>query len=399
MDIRQRILWIGDAGASTGFERSTRYICEALLPTYDVDVLGINYHGDPHHYPFKVWPCMPGGDFMGVGRVKQLVEHLGPSVIILQHDPWHVQAYLERAGNVPVIGYIAIDGKNARGTELNGLAHATFWTQFALDEARQGGYVGPASVIPLGVDLDIYQPTDRMEARERTGIARALTRRGLPPDAFIVGCVGRNQWRKRFDLTMEYFAEWVHSAGITDALLWMHSAPSGNDAWDLVDMAKLFRVAERVAVPKIPQTVEGTPEPIMARTYACFDALFTTTLGEGFGLPMFEAMACGVPVIAPDWSALGELLKDVAALVPCTSIAVHPSQTNTVGGVMDKRRAVEALDLVYQDRLLRKSMRDLGIARAGEPRFRWATAGRAWTHLVREVLAGRAVEFSIAGAE
>jgi glycosyltransferase involved in cell wall biosynthesis len=396
MDKKLRLLWIGDAGASTGFERSTRYICAELNKTFEVHVLGINYHGDPHGYPFKVWPCMPGGDFMGIGRVKQLVEHLGPSVVILQNDPWHVQNYLQRIGNVPVIGYIAIDGKNAKGTELNGLAHAAFWTQFALDEARKGGYVGPASVIPLGVDLEIYKPVDKLEARERTGVARAITRRGLSPDAFIIGVVGRNQWRKRLDLTMEYFAEWVHSRDITDALLWVHSAPSRNDAWDLVDMAKLFRVAERVAVPNIPESVEGTPEPIMARTIACFDALFTTTLGEGFGLPMFEAMACGVPVIAPDWSGLGELLKDAACLVPCTSIAVHPDQTNTVGGIMDKRQGVEALDVMYRDRVKLGRLRQAALERAHEDRFRWESAGAAFTDLVRVTLGSKAVEFSMA---
>jgi glycosyltransferase involved in cell wall biosynthesis len=396
METRQRLLWIGDAGASTGFERATRYICAELNKTYEVHVLGINYHGDPHGYPFKVWPSMPGGDFMGVGRVKQLVEHLGPSVIVVQNDPWHIQAYLERAGNVPVIGYIAIDGKNAKGTELNGLAHAAFWTQFALDEARKGGYVGQASVIPLGVDLEIYQPADRLAARERTGMARAISRRGLAADSFIVGVVCRNQWRKRLDLTMEYFAEWVHSRGITDALLWVHSAPSGNDAWDLIDMAKLFRIAERVAVPKIPLSVEGTPEPIMARTIACFDALFTTTLGEGFGLPMFEAMACGVPVIAPNWSALGELLHGAGYLVDCTSIAVHPDQTNTVGGVMDKRQAVDALDALYRDHSHRRMLSASGLLRVHEDRFRWESAGASFTDLVKTTLAGRAVEFSMA---
>lgn len=38
-------------------------------------------------------------------------------------------------------------------------------------------------------------------------------------------------------------------------------------------------------------------------------ALVTMTHGEGFGLPILEAAACGLPVIAPDWSGHTEFLK------------------------------------------------------------------------------------------
>lgn len=38
-------------------------------------------------------------------------------------------------------------------------------------------------------------------------------------------------------------------------------------------------------------------------------ALLTLTHGEGFGLPILEAAACGLPVIAPDWSGHMEFMK------------------------------------------------------------------------------------------
>jgi hypothetical protein len=36
-----------------------------------------------------------------------------------------------------LVGAIAVDGKNCRGADLNGLDHVIFWTKFAEDEARK----------------------------------------------------------------------------------------------------------------------------------------------------------------------------------------------------------------------------------------------------------------------
>src|SRR6185295_12501646 len=115
------LLWVGDACVPSGFARVTHQVLETLRKTWDVFVLGLNYHGDPHQYPYEVYPCLPGGDGFGVGRIKELADKLGPSLIVLQQDPWNFQLYLERIKTVPVVGIVAVDGKNCRGSELNGL--------------------------------------------------------------------------------------------------------------------------------------------------------------------------------------------------------------------------------------------------------------------------------------
>ena len=45
----------------------------------------------------------------------------------------------------------------------------------------------------------------------------------------------------------------------------------------------------------------------MARLYSSFDVLLNPSQGEGFGIPIIEAQACGVPAIVTDHSAMREV--------------------------------------------------------------------------------------------
>jgi glycosyltransferase involved in cell wall biosynthesis len=52
----------------------------------------------------------------------------------------------------------------------------------------------------------------------------------------------------------------------------------------------------------------GIPAEKMALLYNGFDVLASPSYGEGFGVPILEAQACGVPVIVTDWTAMTELM-------------------------------------------------------------------------------------------
>jgi len=45
----------------------------------------------------------------------------------------------------------------------------------------------------------------------------------------------------------------------------------------------------------------------MAVTYASLDVLMNASMGEGFGLTVLEAQACGVPAIVTDFTAMREV--------------------------------------------------------------------------------------------
>src|SRR5580765_6972456 len=104
----RRLLWIGDAACASGFARCTHYTLDALRQSWDIVVLGLNYMGDPHDYPYKIYPCFSGGDLFGIGRIPELVQKYRPEVVVIQNDPWNIPQYMKPLVNVPTVAALAV---------------------------------------------------------------------------------------------------------------------------------------------------------------------------------------------------------------------------------------------------------------------------------------------------
>jgi glycosyltransferase involved in cell wall biosynthesis len=372
------ILWVGDAGVSTGFARCTHAVCDEFHTAgWDVHILGLNYFGDPHEHPYKIYPPRQpwdgGHDPYGVSRLPLLVARLEPDVVVLLNDPWNVRGYLEEglkeAGVQAsrVMAWLAVDAKNQPGHELNDLDHVVVWTRFAANELRAGGYTGEPSIVPLGVDHELFCP------RPRKGARAICWPCSLPQDAYVVGVVGRNQPRKRIDLSIAYFAEWIKRYQIDNAYLYLHVAPTGEMGCDIKSLVHYYGIHGQV-VASVPNAGLGIPQDRLPLLYSSFDVLLTTTQGEGFGLPVLEAMACGVPCIVPEWSGLGDWTEDAALRVPCTSTALS-APTNgapyTIGGVPDREATIKALQAMYEQADMRELYRKRGLKMAARSEYQW----------------------------
>lgn len=372
----RKLLWVGDAACDSGFAKCTHETLETVRQAWDVTVLGINYRGDPHGFPYPIYPAYLGGDFFGVRRIREMVCKLMPDIVVFQNDPWNIPAYLEQLKDIvdiPYVGTIAVDGKNCRGRSLNGLSRALFWTEFAQREAIQGGMTIPSGVVGLGVDLNIYKPGHRVIARRRIGLP------GVPDDAFIVGNVNRNQPRKRLDLTIAYVGEWVRTRGLSDVFLYLHVAPTGDRGYDCEQLAAYHGLKGHLIFSE-PEIYQGLTEEDLATTYQAFDVQLTTTQGEGWGLCTMEGMACGIPQIVPDWSALGEWPGDAVIKVPCPTQITTPSNINSIGGIPDKDAVLQALDAFYQSKhgQVWSRYRERGLSHVRQPKFRWTNVGLAF---------------------
>ena len=98
-------------------------------------------------------------------------------------------------------------------------------------------------------------------------------------------------------------------------IVFAYTKPSDARGYNLPEVARKLDLAKHVIFPEhLPQVV-GIPDFEMAKLYSCFDVLVNASRREGFCIPVIEAEACGIPIIASDSSALPEIVKGHGWLV------------------------------------------------------------------------------------
>jgi glycosyltransferase involved in cell wall biosynthesis len=129
--------------------------------------------------------------------------------------------------------------------------------------------------------------------------------------------------------------------------------------WRPVDIAWLEAKRERLGVGARARHLGYVPDEVMPSLYSNAAVFLFPSLEEGFGFPILEAMACGVPVITSDRSALLEVAGDAALLI-------DPYSVPSLGA---------ALARVLSDAALQRSLSARGLERARE--FTWEATARA----------------------
>jgi glycosyltransferase involved in cell wall biosynthesis len=109
------------------------------------------------------------------------------------------------------------------------------------------------------------------------------------------------------------------------------------------------------------------PDDRLPDVYAGADLLLMPSLHEGFGLPVLEAMACGIPVVASPRGSLPEVVGDAGLLV-------EPD---------DSAGMAEAVSRLLLDASLREQMVQRGLAWAAE--FTWERTARSTLEVYRAV--------------
>lgn len=173
-------------------------------------------------------------------------------------------------------------------------------SEFGRDELKLAG-LDPL-YIPHAVDCATFKPVPQDQAREATN---------MPPDRFIVGMVAANKGnpsRKCFSEAFQAFKLLLDKD--PDAMLYLHTEITGRfQGVELIPLLREVGIPEGsvIACDQYRAVHYPFPTEMMAKVYSSLDVLLAPSAGEGFGIPVVEAQACGVPVIVSDFSAQPEL--------------------------------------------------------------------------------------------
>jgi len=207
------------------------------------------------------------------------------------------------------------------------------------DEARElvdlyGADPRDVDVVHPGVDLDLFTPGSRTEARRA---------RGLAAEAVVLLFVGRIQPLKAPDILIRAAAELV---AVDPALrrrlvVAICGGPSGSGLQQptaLADLARELGILDLVRFE--PPSDRGT----LVEWYRAADVVVVPSYSESFGLVAIEAQASGTPVVA---AAVGGLRTAVAdgvsgLLVPSHDPADFATTIARIIGQPDLRRAMAA---------------------------------------------------------
>lgn len=391
---------------STGYATISTNIANILSENNcDVYYLGCNYLGQD---------LLPGCTFedgrklnfrvIGQGRegyfrdlLSLYMKQFNIDVLLILLDtfmlyPWIMEQDLSPA---KVIFYYPSDGGSGMPIDcdriLKFVHQSVAMAKFGQQQVKKM-YNVDSLYIPHAIDISNYYP---MQDNEKAELKKKWGLHGR----FVIGCVARNQGRKMMDKVIKTFA--LYYKHDPNAVLLLHTDPNDNaQVFPLVSLINRYGIGNRVMFTGT-KFYRGFTYKQMNEVYNLMDVFLLTTSGEGFGVPIIEAMACKVPVLCTDYTTTRELVVVNKAGLGIKLVGVEDANNpdvhcdeildGTITGSWSVERAIpSAYDACQKLIYLRNNpqvMKEMGIngRDAVLREYNWTLVGKQWVELVKKL--------------
>jgi len=385
-----KLLVFSDWG-DTGFGRVMKELLPRLAKTgkYEICMIGWVYSGNSYEYDqakelgirLEMTHFWEGRDRFGAIRANEIIPRFQPNIVFSLGDVWMID-WISQNKHRKQFNWVLY-------TPIDRDYLSQYWLQILKDpEAlvlyskfgekivnRQIPNIRPY-IIMHGVDTTIFHPIKN----------RQLLRKDVKfdQDEFIVGQCCRNQLRKSIPRTFKMFKAFNCKTFFSDRTkcqhdircdlcqnfeqderkkktrLYLHMT-DGSDAndgrgisWNLNELAKRFKV--RPSVTPGLSVSHGLSSVVLNKIYNLFDVHLLTTKREGFGLPILESMAAGIPNIATDYSSCSELLEGGGGLGIKIKAFLNDPDDEAESAICDIEDGAEKLEYLFNNPEKRKEI-------------------------------------------
>jgi glycosyltransferase involved in cell wall biosynthesis len=369
-----RVLWYGDVGNHSGFARVTHAIANRLVfKGHDVHVLGLNYPGDWSHETenlkiYKADARDPRQDMFGTKRIAEVITRVEPDVIVFLHDPAAlVQLLFSNRSDpqrlllnyCPVLAYLPVDGYD----------YPIEWTETisattnVIAMSRHGQAMFPGSkLVYHGIDQESFWPVsedrpiwvDDGPLESKADCKRFL---GYDPERILIARVDTNSGRKDYASLIHALAPVLARHDDIDVHLHAGTDPQMPGV-NLAVLISRYGLGSRITVTDPVTMLAPWGQTKLNILDNAADYVVSTSRGEGFGLGLVEALACGTPVIAQNVSAIPEVVGPGGILLEPQRRITTPAGQDT--WLCDVEAFSEAIERLYESVDLRIALGQFG---------------------------------------
>ena len=270
-------------------------------------------------------------DSIGWTLVDAVVEEHAPDAVHIIGDPATVTSWLLKKSlyKLPITVYMPVEGAPLNQQWVDVLSQTPnlniiTCSNYGVEILRAAGLT--AKMAYHGVSSD-FAP---MSADERDTKRYAVGWN----DKFVIMCVAQNVERKQWGRLFEAVS--ILSKKYKDVILYAHTVPFNNyylGGHNLPRLAVEMGISDRVFFPQDHKRhndaieLRGVDKPGLIDLYNMADVFVLPSQVEGFGLPLAEAMACGLPVMHTNYGAGAEVIGNAGVKVQVNDWTINKSHS------------------------------------------------------------------------
>jgi len=227
-----------------------------------------------------------------------------------------------REKHASVYGYSFFETSSLPGDWIKGCNSVDVMlvpSKFNLETFKYAGVRVPMEIVPFGVDTNFYKP----DYKSFTNI----------PEKFTFLSIAQVTPRKGCELIIKAFLECFGTNKDVQLVLRWYFNHDKNDHLQIKNFIRSIRKEIKILNEGNILLIPTIHETQMPALYASSHVLVAPFRGEGWGLPIIEALACEIPVICTNWGGVTEFLnKDFGILLDYQLARVPPNTIMDVSG-------------------------------------------------------------------